>query len=217
MARRFRFLITAGPTVEPIDAVRFLSNRSSGRIGYAIAAAARRRGHHVTLISGPVSLAPPLGVRLIRVRTTHEMLMACRRAFRRTDVLVMAAAVADYRPARPARAKRSKKGPRLSLPLVRNPDILATLCRAKGKRLVVGFALENALSPGTALAKLRRKRCDAIVLNALGSLGGEAFRGWLLSVGKRSLPLGLTKVRAAGRLVAWIEQARSGPRRTKTR
>lgn len=166
----------------------------------------------MTLVSGPVDLALPSGVRLVRVRTAREMLVACRRAFRRCDVLVMAAAVADYRPARVSHIKRHKGAWHATLHLVRNPDILASLCRRKGKRLAVGFALENDLTVRAGMAKLRQKRCDAVVLNALRSLGGASFRGRLLAPASGPLPLGPTKGKAAARIVAWVEQALSKPR-----
>ena len=199
-----RILITAGPTVEPLDAVRFLSNRSSGRLGYEIAKRARARGHAVTLVSGPVALAAPRGVRLVRVESAREMLAACRREFRRADVLVMAAAVADYRPANALARKRHKQGAKVMLSLVRNPDLLAALCRRKGKRVAVGFALENSLSTRVALSKMRAKGCDAIVLNALPSMGGEGFRAVLLE-GRRAIRLGPDKRRAAAKIVRWLE------------
>ncbi len=202
--RRLHFLVTAGPTVEPIDAVRVLTNRSTGRMGYAIAGEAVRRGHDVTLVSGPVVISVPKGVRRIPVGTAREMLAACRRSFRAADVLVMAAAVSDYRPANPARRKRHKAGTHASLALVRNPDILAALCRGKGRRLAVGFALENAVSRARARRKMSRKGCDAIVVNALPSMGGKAFRGVLLPACGQDLVLGPTKEKAARMIVTWI-------------
>lgn len=207
-----KILVTAGPTVEPLDAVRVLTNRSTGRMGHAVAAAAARRGHDVTMISGSVAFPPPRGVRVVRVGAAREMLAVCRRVFPRADALVMAAAVSDYRPARPARGKRHKTGLMISLPLVRNPDILATLCRRKGKRLAVGFALENSLDLQGARKKMRRKGADAIILNALESMGGAAFRGILLPSAGRPVPLGPHKASAARRIVAWIETRLATPR-----
>ena len=183
-----RVLVTAGPTREPIDEVRFLSNRSSGRMGYALAAAARAAGHRVTLVSGPTCLRPPAGVRFVRATTTEEMRRAVRGAFAASDAVLMCAAVADWRPERRIRGKlRRERTPRPVLRLVPNPDILAELGRRKGRRTLVGFALE----PGTAFGargpmagrlgpaeksarrKLRRKNLDWIVLNGPEALEGD--------------------------------------------
>ncbi len=169
--KRKHVLVTAGPTREYLDPVRYLSNESSGRMGFAIARAAAERGHRVTLIAGPVALETPPGVRRIDVESARDMLRAARPAFRAADALFMAAAVADFRPRRRLPGKWRKKddrSDRASLDLVENPDILATLARAKGRgqgRLVVGFALETGSGLRRAKAKLRRKRADYIVLN----------------------------------------------------
>jgi len=178
-----RVLVTAGPTREHVDPVRFLSNESSGRMGFALAEAAARAGHAVTLVAGPVSLQTPAGVRRIDVTSAREMLAACRNAFRRADLLFMAAAVADWRPARVLRGKwRAKDGGarRTSLALVRNPDILATLAAGKGSRSVCGFALETSAGEARALAKLRRKQLDCIVLNDASILNSSRTRCVLL-------------------------------------
>lgn len=174
MSPRRRVLVTAGPTRERIDPVRYLSNDSSGRMGFAIAAAARARGAEVVLIAGPVTLATPPGVRRIDVESARDLLAAAREAFEKADALFMAAAVADWRPARRRAGKwRAKDGGarRASLELVRNPDVLATLCRTKGERLAVGFALETSQGLRRARAKLARKGADYIVLNDPSALG----------------------------------------------
>jgi phosphopantothenoylcysteine decarboxylase/phosphopantothenate--cysteine ligase len=161
-------VVTAGPTREYIDPVRYLSNESSGRMGFEIARAAAARGFRVTLITGPADLFTPPGVERIDVTTAREMLAATRRAFRGADILFMAAAVADWRPARRLAGKwRAKDGGRnrARIDLVRNPDVLATVARTKRGRLVVGFALETGNGERRALAKLRHKRLDYIVLN----------------------------------------------------
>jgi len=168
-----RILVTAGPTRERIDPVRFLSNDSSGRMGFAIAAAAAAAGHQVTLIAGPVALATPRGVRRLDIESARELLAVARREFRRCDALVMAAAVADWRPARRRAGKwRGKDGgaARTQLELVRNPDVLATLSRGKGPRTVVGFALETGAGVRRARAKLAKKGLDFIVLNGPSAL-----------------------------------------------
>lgn len=163
-----RVLVTAGPTREHLDPVRFLSNPSSGRMGYAVAEAAAARGAHVVLVSGPTALEPPAGVEIERVTSAEEMLAACRRHFAGCDVMVAAAAVADHRPARRHREKRRKEEIGSTLELERTPDIVATLAAEKGRRLVVGFAAETTDLVASALGKLERKGLDLIVANDVG-------------------------------------------------
>lgn len=170
-----RILVTAGPTREHVDPVRYLTNESSGRMGFEIAAAAARAGHRVTLVAGPVHLPTPRGVVRIDVVSAREMLVATRRAFRSADALFMCAAVADWRPLRKRIGKWRKEGEVkdvATMELVRNPDILALLARRKGRRLVVGFALETGAGEARASSKLQRKRADYIVLNDQSALGG---------------------------------------------
>ena len=172
-------LITAGPTREPLDPVRFLSNHSSGKQGYAIAGALARAGARVTLVSGPVSLDVPGGVDLVPIETAREMLEACQAALP-ADVFVSVAAVADWRPSRAAARKmKLKEGdgdPHPSLELSENPDILATLSRKKKHRpsLVIGFAAETHDVEPLAIAKLKRKRCDWIIAN---DVSGDVMGG----------------------------------------
>ncbi len=169
-------LITAGPTREYLDPVRYLTNESSGRMGFAIAAAAAQRGDEVLLIAGPVSLPTPPGVRRIDVVSARDMLAAATRAFRRCDALFMTAAVADWRPRTRRIGKWRKTGDNKEVAFVelaRNPDILARLARVKGQRLVVGFALETGDRVARARAKLVRKGADYIVLNDETALGAE--------------------------------------------
>lgn len=175
-ARRRRVVVTAGPTREAIDPVRYLSNESSGRMGFAIARAAAARGFAVTLIAGPVALETPKGVKRVDVESARDMLKAVRAAFEDADALFMAAAVADWRPARKLRGKWRKKdegGDRATLELVKNPDVLATVAKRKGERLVVGFALETAEGEARARAKLERKNADYIVLNDASALNAK--------------------------------------------
>ncbi len=170
---RTHVVVTAGPTREYIDPVRYLSNESSGRMGFAIADAAARRGHRVTLIAGPVNLETPSGVRRIDVTSAREMLSELRAAFRAADAVFMAAAVADYRPARRLAGKWRKKDAgegRAVLELVENPDVLATVAKSKGERKVIAFALETGQGERRALAKLRRKNADYVVLNDASAL-----------------------------------------------
>ena len=160
-----RVLVTAGPNREPIDPVRFISNRSSGRMGYALAAAAWRRGADVVLISGPTALEPPHGVRTVAAATAAEMRAAVQREFGAATMLVMAAAVADYRPAAPAAQKLKKQPGPMRLELERTVDILGELAGRAGDRLVIGFAAETENVIGNAQRKLRGKGLDLIVAN----------------------------------------------------
>ena len=166
-----RILITAGPTREPIDPVRFITNYSSGKMGYALAVMAKRRGAAVTLVSGPSSLPPPRGVDFIGVADACEMREAVMGNYQQATVIIKAAAVADYRPAERA-ATKIKKGPeKLTLNLERNPDIIAELGEKKGKRLLIGFAMESENLLKNAAGKLRAKKMDYIVANLLTQAG----------------------------------------------
>ncbi len=168
-----RFLITAGPTREPIDPVRYISNRSSGKMGYAIAEAAIEVGHDVVLISGPVKLDPPPAAKLISVSTSDEMFDAVHRHVRDCDVLVMCAAVADYKPAKVSKHKTKKRDEKLSLELTPTRDILASLAKQDRQVLVVGFAAETENLQENAQNKLRAKNCNIIVANDIsGSNSG---------------------------------------------
>jgi len=170
-----RLLITAGPTREYLDPVRYLSNDSSGRMGFALAAVARRRGHRVTLVHGPVALRPPSGVTSVAVVSAAQMLAACKMLWPKHDVLIMAAAVADYTPLRAAAHKRKKSARELRLRLKPTPDILAQLAaRRRTDQIVVGFALEDRSPRGNARRKLEGKRLDAIVLNRPQAIGASA-------------------------------------------
>ena len=160
-----RFLITAGPTREPIDPIRYLSNRSSGKMGYALAEAAVDIGHSVVLVSGPVNLAPLPGAKVIRVSTSDEMFEAVREHAPDCDVLVMAAAVADYKPASVSPTKIKKQNADWSLKLVPTRDILATIGKSDRAFLVVGFAAETDNLEENAQKKLRAKNVDVIVAN----------------------------------------------------
>jgi phosphopantothenoylcysteine decarboxylase/phosphopantothenate--cysteine ligase len=160
-----KLLITAGPTREPIDPVRYLSNRSSGKMGYAMAEAAVEAGHDVTLISGPVDLGPPPGALRFCVSSSDEMQKAVQHHLPGCDIVVMCAAVADYKPARVSRNKIKKSAAPLSLELVPTPDILGSLGRVDRSFLLVGFAAETSDVEENARAKLRQKNCDIIVAN----------------------------------------------------
>ncbi len=155
-------VVTAGGTQEPIDPVRYISNRSSGKMGYALAEAARDRGADVTLITAPTSLPEPAGIRVIRVCTAEEMRQAVQNAAPRSDVLIMSAAIADYRPIRAAKGKIKKEKAGLTLELERTPDILGSV---KGNLIKVGFAAESGELVKNAEKKLKQKRLDFIVAN----------------------------------------------------
>ena len=158
-------LITAGPTEEPVDPVRFLSNRSSGKMGYALAEEALARGARVILISGPVSLAAPAGATLVKVRTAEEMRAAVLEHLGEATIVVKAAAVSDYRVAAPASQKIKKSGAAMTLALEPTADILAEIGRMKGGRLLVGFAAETGEPLAEARRKLEAKNCDMVVGN----------------------------------------------------
>jgi phosphopantothenoylcysteine decarboxylase/phosphopantothenate--cysteine ligase len=160
-----RFLVTAGPTREPIDPVRYISNRSSGKMGYAIAKAALDAGHDVTLISGPVNLDPPGRAHLVQISTSDQMYRAVHRYACKCDVLVMCAAVADYKPRKVSSTKIKRKNEHLALDLVPTRDILASLSHKERQFLVVGFAAETNDMEENARKKLHEKNCDIIVAN----------------------------------------------------
>lgn len=165
-------LITAGPTREYLDDVRYLSNASSGRMGYALAEAALAAGHQVVLITGPVALAPPAGAEVRQVETTEELLAACDAVWAECDGVIATAAVCDYRPRTRFPGKLAKTGVSLELELVETADVLAELGRKKGNRWIMGFALESEeYAHVNALRKLKEKNCDAIVLNRPTAIG----------------------------------------------
>lgn len=173
-------LVTAGPTQELLDPVRFLSNRSSGRMGFAIAQAARDRGARVLLVSGPTSLPTPPGVLRTDVTTAEEMRHSVMAQFDMTTILIMSAAVADYRPSMAA-TQKMKKQETLTVELLRNPDILAEAGRQKGSRILVGFAAETEDLVANAREKLQKKHLDLIVANDIRiGFGGETTRVTIL-------------------------------------
>ena len=166
-----RILVTAGPTIEEIDPVRFISNHSSGKMGYAIARQARLRGARVTLVTGPTCLAPPVGVDVIRVQSAQQMRDAVQGCLAGTDIVIKAAAVADYRPKARAGNKVKNSQESLAIELEKNPDILAELGASKGDRLLVGFAAETRDLMRNASAKLTAKNLDMVVANDVSQEG----------------------------------------------
>jgi phosphopantothenoylcysteine decarboxylase/phosphopantothenate--cysteine ligase len=206
-----RVLVTAGPTREPIDPVRFISNPSTGKMGYALAAVAARRGAEVTLVSGPTELADPAGVKVIRVDTAEQMARAVEGASAGMDLFVGAAAVSDYRPQTAAPSK-IKKGPGdETLVLSRTPDILAglgaRLAGAKDAPVLVGFAAETEEVIARAREKLKSKRCDLVVANRVGApgagFGGDRNRVALVSSTELAEIEG-TKDKVAEAILDWI-------------
>ncbi len=171
-----RILVSAGPTHEDLDPVRFLGNRSSGKMGYALAERAAARGAEVVLVTGPVRLAPPDGVEIVGIRSARDLEAAVVPRMSTVDAIIMAAAVADYRPADKSDAKIKKTDGDLELKLVRNPDVLSALGerRDASRPVLVGFAVESDDLVASAREKLAKKRCDLIVANlASVGFGGE--------------------------------------------
>lgn len=168
-----KILITAGPTREYLDDVRYLSNASSGRMGYALAQAALDAGHDVVLVTGPVDLKPPVGCEVHNVVTTSQMRDAAVAAFPQCDGVIATAAVCDYKPKLRALGKMSKTGEAITIELIETDDVLAELGRMREQRWVVGFALEASNAQENALQKLRAKNCDVVVLNSPQAIGAE--------------------------------------------
>lgn len=213
-----RILITAGPTQEPFDPVRYITNHSSGKMGYALAVMAKRRGAAVTLVSGPTELPAPRGVTLIPVRTASEMRDAALNHLEAATVVIKAAAVSDYRPTVCERTKIKKTAGQMTVCLERNPDILAEIGERKGPRIVVGFAMESDHLPENARAKLMEKGMDFIVANDL-TVPGAGFRTDTNVIrildregGDESFPL-MEKLAAAGIILDRVKKLRDDRRR----
>lgn len=206
------FLITAGPTREYLDSVRFLTNASSGKMGYACARAALRRGHRVTLVSGPVSLKPPQHAQLVSVVSAIDIDRAVTEHFTHCDCLIMTAAVADYTPRRKSSHKLAKTQGPLLLELKRTPDILARMGRRKKHQVLIGFALQDRAPRQNAARKLRQKNLDAIVLNAPSALAANAAHVELLlpDADWQSWP-NLSKNQLASRLIRLAERLHLPP------
>jgi len=212
-----RLLVTSGPTHEPIDPVRYIANRSSGKQGHAIAAAAAAAGAQVILICGPVNIPDPVGVKIVRVETAREMFTAVEQALP-VDCAIFAAAVADWRVAEAGRQKIKKaKGTTPALTLMENPDILSAVAHRKAERprLVIGFAAETEKVIANAQAKLKRKGCDWILANdvsaATGIMGGDRNSVHLITGGGVESWPPQSKDEVAGALVARIAAALAGP------
>jgi len=211
-----RLLVTSGPTREPIDPVRYLSNRSSGKMGHAITTAALRRGAAVTLISGPTALTPPPGATFVPVQTAEEMREAALQHLAAATVVIKAAAVADYRVANPAGQKiKSKKDEGLTLDLVPNPDILRELAARKGRTFLVGFAAETNDLRQNAQAKLAAKGIDLLVANDVSrkGIGFEADDNQVVLLdrwgGEIELPM-MSKIAVADAILDRVLALRAG-------
>ncbi len=205
----FRFVmhivITSGPTREPLDPVRFISNRSSGRMGAALAQACLCRNCRVTIVSGAVTVPYPIGADVVWVETTAEMLDAARGAFASADGLIGAAAPCDFRPRRVAPQKIAKGSDNISIELTQTPDIISTLALEKGNRWIVGFALETHDHHENGLAKLRRKGCDWIVINDARVLNSSTTHITMLDrLGQEVLTADGDKMAVAEKIVATV-------------
>ena len=208
-----RVIVTAGPTLEPIDPVRVVTNRSSGKMGYAVAAAAQRAGAEVTLVSGPTALRAPAGVTTVAIETAQELSDAVLAALPGADAVIMAAAIADYRPARPAdrKLKKREQGDTMSIDMTRTADVLQAIVAGRDPRtIVVGFKAETGDAIAEASRMLREKKLDLVVANdvtAKGSeFGSDTDQVTLVSAdGVEALPL-LSKHEVARRLVAKIAE-----------
>jgi phosphopantothenoylcysteine decarboxylase/phosphopantothenate--cysteine ligase len=207
--RKLQFLITAGGTREYIDPVRFISNASSGKMGYSLAASAIAAGHSVMLITAPTNLETPKGAKVIRVESARDMFNAVRNNFGGCDCLIMAAAVSDYTPAKPARKKIKKNPGAITMKLKPTRDILKWAgARKKQTQIVVGFALEDRNIKSRAERKLRDKNLNMIVANKPTSIGSERTRVWIKKAGEKWLGFpDISKKQAADRLIRLIEQA----------
>lgn len=210
LLKGLKVVVTAGPTRERIDPVRYISNRSSGKMGYAVAQAARDAGAKVVLVTGPVGIAAPTGMQLVNVETAEQMLDAVRSQVVDANIFISAAAVSDYKAAQAAREKIKKTQDAMSLALARTPDVLATIARAAKRPFLVGFAAETENVEENALDKLNTKNLDMIAANKVGD--GLAFDKddnsltvYWQGGGKQELPL-VSKVNLARQLVALIAE-----------
>lgn len=202
-----RILVTAGPTREFFDSVRFISNPSSGRMGFAFAAHAACEGHDVALVSGPVDLPDPEGVEVVRVVSAEEMFLVAKSLFAECHAAVMTAAVCDYRPAKRLDHKLKKQNRVRPIQLVPTRDICAELGRIKQGRCLIGFAMEDRNHEANAERKLIRKQCDAIVLNGIENVASETarIRIFRLHGGWGSVQSG-TKAHLAGVVLRLLEE-----------
>lgn len=211
-----RILVNAGPTREYFDTVRFISNPSTGKQGFAIARAARDRGHRVVLVAGPVDLPDEPDVKMIRVTSAAEMADVCKAEFEHSDATILTAAVCDYRPSEQIGHKRAKSDEPLRVHLEPTEDICAALGRVKGRRVVIGFAMDDREGEHRAEAKLKRKNCDVIVANGPKNIGSDRAtirilhrqEGW-------SAPLSGTKQDIARHVISVLESLNAAAARAR--
>lgn len=200
-----RILVTAGPTREYLDDVRYISNASSGRMGYAIVQAILNAGHEAVLVSGPVSLTPPVGAEFHAVESTDQMMQACRDLFPTCDGVIAAAAVCDYQPKERIPGKIAKTGAAITLEMIETDDVLASLGGSKTNQWILGFALEAQNERENALQKLRRKNCNWIVLNRPDAIAAENNSVELLDqTGTAIVHWSGLKTEIATQLVDWL-------------
>jgi phosphopantothenoylcysteine decarboxylase/phosphopantothenate--cysteine ligase len=209
--QQMRFLITAGGTREYIDPVRFISNASSGKMGFALARAALKAGHKVSLIAAPTTEQPPTNVKLIKVETAAQMFEAVKKYFTKCDCLIMAVAVSDYAPVRPAKTRIKRSGKSLAIKLKPTGDILRWATRHKKKgQIVVGFALEDKDLRKRAQKKLTDKNLDMIIANTPAAIGAEKSTVQIKTAQSGWLRIGvITKAEVAKRIVFAIEEINS--------
>jgi phosphopantothenoylcysteine decarboxylase/phosphopantothenate--cysteine ligase len=206
-----RILITAGPTREYIDDVRFLSNASSGKMGYGLAQAAIEAGHDVVLVTGPVEISPPDGCEIIRIETTGELRAKCMVLFPACDGVIAAAAVCDYQPKVRIEGKITKTGQPVSFELIETADVLAELGSVKEHRWVMGFALESQDPRKNAMRKLKMKNCDCIVLNDTSAISSETNTVEVITPdGEVVSTYTGAKLEVARELIGWIEENIAG-------
>jgi len=203
-----RILITAGGTREYIDPVRFISNASSGRMGYALARAALKAGHKVTLITAPTAQKPPGSAKVVKIESAAQMLEAVRKHFGQCDCLIMAAAVADYSPVRPAKTKLKKTAQHLTIRLKPTPDILKWAGAHKKKRqILVGFALEDKAIRARAQKKLQDKNLDMIIANTPAAVGAARTSVLIKTAGRKWLKLhDASKATIARKIISLAEE-----------
>lgn len=199
-------LITAGPTREYIDPVRFITNGSTGKMGYACAIRAIKKGHRVTLITGPVTIAPPKGVKIVKALTSSDMAREVEEHYPQCDCVIMTAAVSDYKPAKTQPFKIRKTGEAMTLKLIGTTDILASLGRNKQNKILIGFAVQDQEPRQNASRKLENKNLDAIILNAPSAMGADKTD---IQVLQRNSPwethTNITKTRAAKTIISLAE------------
>ena len=212
MKKKLKVLITAGPTREMLDPVRFLSNLSTGEMGFTLARCMKSQGHDVTLISGPVALTPPQGIRFEAIISASDLQKSCKKYFPKNDVLVMTAAVCDFTAAKPSRQKIRRLKTKQFL-LKQTPDIVAGLARKKGKRLVIGFCLETQDWLENAKRKLLRKNLDGIVANFYTSnhvpFGKRRITTAFIAAGGMQMLRNQSKAQVSKKLSAWISRLNS--------